>query len=74
MARTQTLAGNDLRVKRPQTESAGRQRGGMPSDDLVPIQFKMPPEFIQRFKQEALNRGLKLNALFELAFHALLKS
>jgi hypothetical protein len=74
MAKTQTLAGSDLKVSYPQTSSAARQRGAYPSDDLVPIQFKMPREFVVRFKQEALNRGLKLNALFELAFQALTKS
>jgi hypothetical protein len=54
--------------------AARRQRGRMPSDSLVPIQFRMPAGFIRRFKQEALNRGLKLNDLFALSFNELRKS
>jgi hypothetical protein len=67
MAKVRTLAGNDLRV-RVKTQSSGRQRGAMPSSELVPLQFRMPPEFVRAFKQEALNRGLKLNGLLELCF------
>jgi len=68
------LNGSDIKPSYPQNASASVQRGACPSDDLVPLQFKMPREFVTRFKQEALNRGLKLNALFEAAFQALMKS
>jgi hypothetical protein len=74
MAKTLSLNGDDLKVKYAPTESAARQRGAYPSDDLIPLQFKMPPEFVKRFKMEALNRGMKLNALFEACFEALLKA
>ena len=73
MAKTRVLTGSDLKL-RPQIQSASRQRGTIPSDELIPMQFKMPPEFVRRFKQEALDRGVKLNELFAMAFHALMKS
>ena len=73
MAKTRVLTGSDLKL-RPQIQSAARQRGAVPSAELVPIQFKMPADFVRRFKQEALDRGVKLNELFNMSFHALLKS
>jgi hypothetical protein len=67
MAKVRRLAGNDLGA-RPKTQSGGRQRAAVPSSELVPLQFRMPAEFVHAFKQEALNRGLKLNGLLELCF------
>ena len=32
------------------------------------MNFKMPPDFVKRFKREALDRDMKLNELFEAAF------
>jgi hypothetical protein len=46
----------------------------VPSASLVPIQFRMPADFIRAFKQEALDRGLKLNDLFALSFNELRKT
>jgi hypothetical protein len=76
MAKVRRLVGNDLSPKRnvSASASAGRQRRAMPSDSLVPIQFRMPSDFVRQFKQEALNRGLKLNDLFALCFNELRKS
>jgi hypothetical protein len=74
MAKVQRLVGNDLSPKFDTPASASRQRGTVPSDSLVPIQFRMPPDFVRQFKQEALNRGMKLNDLFELSFNELRKS
>ncbi len=34
------------------------------------MNFKMPPDFVKRFKREALERDMKLNELFEAAFDA----
>lgn len=73
MAKVQRLVGNDLSPKRDAPASASLQRGQVPSDKLVPIQFRMPAEFVKAFKQEALDRGLKLNDLFELCFNELRK-
>jgi hypothetical protein len=74
MAKVQRLVGNDLSPQFEAPASATRQRGAVPSASLVPIQFRMPPDFIREFKQEALNRGLKLNDLFALCFNELRKS
>jgi hypothetical protein len=73
MAKVQKLVGNDLSPVREAPASSSRQRGAVPSADFVPLQFRMPNEFVRAFKQEALNRGLKLNELFELCFNELLK-
>ena len=34
------------------------------------MNFKMPQDFVKRFKREALERDMKLNELFEVAFNA----
>ncbi len=52
------------------TKTATRGRGTVPSAELVPMNFKMPPDFVKRFKREALERDMKLNELFEAAFNA----
>jgi hypothetical protein len=74
MAKVQRLVGDDLSPQRDTPASASRQRGSVPSDSLVPIQFRMPPDFIRAFKQEALNRDLNLTDLFALCFNELRKS
>ncbi len=74
MAKTRVLNGSDLKLGPPPLQSASRQRGAVPSAELVPIQFKMSAEFVRRFKQEALDRGVKLNELFAISFDALMKS
>jgi hypothetical protein len=37
------------------------------------LQFRMPPEFVRAFKQEALDRDLKLNELLNLCFNDFMK-
>lgn len=72
MAKTIELTGTDLEVKKKSAPiSSSSQRGAVPSTDLVPLQFRMPQEFVKAFKQEALNRGMKLNELFEAMFEEL---
>jgi hypothetical protein len=73
MAKVQKLVGNDLSPVREAPASASRQRGAVPSKDLVPMQFRMPAEFVKAFKQAALDRDLKLNDLFELCFNDFMK-
>jgi hypothetical protein len=68
MAKAVSLTSADLQPDKPKTQSAGRQRGSVPSSELVPLQFRMPPDFVRAFKQEALNRGMKLNELLNLCF------
>jgi hypothetical protein len=40
---------------------------------LGKLSIRMPPEFVKRFKQAALDRDLKLNDLFELCFNDFMK-
>lgn len=61
------------RPAKPSPKSASRQRGTVPSADLVPLQFKMPPEFVKAFKQAALDRDMKLNELLNSCFHEFMK-
>jgi hypothetical protein len=70
MAKTQSLQSDDLKVSPPRSRSATRQRGITPSAALVPLQFKMPAEFVHDFKQEALNRDAKLNEFLKTCFDA----
>jgi hypothetical protein len=61
MAKTQALDGNDLAPAKPRTQSATRQRGVVPSSELVPMQFKMPPAFAREYKIQAAINDMKLN-------------
>jgi hypothetical protein len=74
MAKTQALDGNDLAPAKPRTQSATRQRGVVPSADLIPMQFKMPPDFVKAFKVQAAMKGMKLNELLKACFDAFMKS
>lgn len=74
MAKTQALDGNDLAPAKPRTQSATRQRGVVPSADLIPMQFKMPPDFVKDFKIQAATHGMKLNELLKACFDAFNKA
>jgi hypothetical protein len=74
MAKTVSLSAADLKPEKPSTSSAVRQRGAVPSSELVPLQFKMPPEFVRAFKQAALDRDLKLNELLKACFDDFMKN
>jgi len=76
MARAKTIAldGKDLAPARIHSETTTRQRGVVPSAELIPLQFRMPPEFVRQFKQAALDRGLKLNELLNACFKEFMKS
>lgn len=43
MAKPVDLSENDLAPNKPNNQSATRQRGVVPSAELVPLQFRMPP-------------------------------
>lgn len=73
MAKAISLTSADLKPEKPKTQSAVRQRGSVPSSELVPLQFRMPPEFVRAFKQAALDRDLKLNELLNLCFNDFMK-
>jgi len=74
MAKAVALTAADLNPVKPRPQSAIRQRGVVPSSELVPLQFRMPPEFVRAFKQAALDRDLKLNELLNEIFHEFLKN
>jgi hypothetical protein len=74
MAKTQSLDSSDLEPRKPHPLSASAQRGTVPSAELVPLQFRMPPAFVKSFKQAALDRDMKLNELLETIFHEFMKS
>jgi hypothetical protein len=73
MAKTIALSGDDLTPAKLRSQSASRQRGVVPSADLVPLQFRMPPDFVRAFKQAALDRGLKLNEFMKVCFQEFMK-
>ena len=74
MAKAVALTSADLAPAKPRPQSAMRQRGVVPSAELVPLQFRMPPEFVRAFKQAALDRNFKLNELLNECFHEFMKN
>lgn len=74
MAKTLSLDSNDLAPIRTRPLSASRQRGVVPSAELVPMQFRMPPDFVKAFKQAALDRDMKLNELLNTCFDVFMKT
>ena len=73
MAKTVALTGDDLAPTKIRPQSAMRQRGVVHSAELVPLQFRMPPQFVREFKQAALDRDLKLNELLNVVFQQFMK-
>lgn len=69
MAKPVALTADDLLPSKRAPQSATRQRGAVASSELVPLQFRMPPEFVKAFKQAALDRDMKLNELLNVCFH-----
>jgi len=74
MAKTNPLSGDDLTPAKLRPQSAARQRGVVPSAELVPLQFRMPPDFVRAFKQAALDRDLKLNEFLKVCFQEFMRS
>lgn len=73
MGKTVPLTGDDLSPQRLRHVEGMRQRGVVPSAELVPLQFRMPPDFVRAFKQTALDRELKLNELLKECFLQFMK-
>lgn len=73
MAKVVAISADDLTPAKQRSQSAARQRGVVPSAELVPLQFRMPPEFVKAFKQAALDRDMKLNELLKECFHEFMK-
>jgi hypothetical protein len=76
MAKAVALTADDLNPSNSSSrKTAGmRQRGVTPTSELVPLQFRLPPEFIHTFKQAALDRNMKLNELFISCFDEFMKN
>lgn len=89
MAKAISLTADDL-TPAPQPVAATRPRGaapatvseaatvkrrhGVPSDELVPMQFRMPPDFAKAFRLEAVKRGMKYNELLDACFQQFMKN
>jgi hypothetical protein len=73
MAKAVALSAADLAPSKPRMASATRQRGVVPSAELIPLQFRMSPEFVRAFKQAALDRDMKLNELLNECFNEFMK-
>jgi hypothetical protein len=73
MAKPVAVTAADLNPSKTRIQSAMRQRGATPSADLIPLQFRMSPEFVRSFKQAALDRDMKLNELLNSCFHEYMK-
>jgi hypothetical protein len=74
MTKQPAFSVDDLVPTKARKETAMRQRGVVPSAELVPLQFKLPPEFVRAFKQEALNRGEKLNEFLNTIFQEFIEN
>jgi hypothetical protein len=75
MAKAVALTAADLNPMKPRAaQGVMRQRGVVPSAELVPLQFRMPPEFVRAFKQAALDRDMKLNELLNEIFNEFMKN
>ena len=73
MSKPVSVTAADLTPAKPRRQATMRQRGVTPSADLVPLQFRMPPDFVRAFKQAALDRDMKLNELLNECFHEFIK-
>ena len=74
MAKQPAFSADDLVPTKARKATAMRQRGVVPSAELEPLQFKMPPDFVRSYKQEALNRGQKLNEFLNTIFQHFLET
>jgi hypothetical protein len=73
VARAVAVTAADLDPAATRPQAAIRQRGVRRSADLVPLQFRMPAEFVRAFKQAALDRDMKLNELLNTCFQEFMK-
>ena len=73
MAKAVALSAADLVSRETAHPERHASTGVVPSAELVPLQFRMPPEFVRAFKQAALDRDLKLNELLNEVFLEFMK-
>jgi len=74
MAKPVAVTADDLAPAKSRQQTAMRQRGVVPSAELVPMQFRMPPDFAQAFRMEAVRRNMKYNELLQACFQQFMKS
>ena len=68
MPKAVAITAEDLKSPSSKPKKESGQRGGIRSADLVPLQFRMSPEFVREFKQAALDANMKLNELLKVCF------
>ncbi len=73
MAKPVAVTADDLAPAKSRQQTAMRQRGVVPSAELVPMQFRMPPDFAQAFRMEAVRRNMKYNELLQACFQQFMK-
>lgn len=73
MAKGVAVTADDLIPAKTRQDAATRQRGVTASAELIPMQFRMPPEFAQAFRMEAVKRGMKYNELLNACFQQFIK-
>lgn len=74
MAKAVAVTADDLVPTKARQQTAMRQRGVVPSAELVPMQFRMSPDFALSFRTEAVQRGMKYNELLKACFQQFIKS
>jgi hypothetical protein len=74
MPKAVAITADDLNPSSSKPKTVASQRGGVRSADLVPLQFRMPPDFVREFKQAALDANMKLNELLKHVFTNISKS
>jgi hypothetical protein len=69
MGKAVSLRADDVDTsRRTATIQRGAGRSRVPSAELIPMQFKMDPEFATEFRVEAAKRRMKYNELLKAAF------
>jgi hypothetical protein len=68
MPKAVAITAEDLKSPTSNPKKETGQRGIIRSAELVPLQFRMPPDFVREFKQAALDANLKLNELLKACF------
>lgn len=68
MPKAVAITAEDLKSPSAKPRRVTSQREGVRSADLVPLQFRMSPDFVREFKQAALDANMKLNELLKVCF------
>jgi hypothetical protein len=68
MPKAVAITAEDLKSPSSKPKKESGRRDSVRSADLVPLQFRMPPDFVREFKQAALDANMKLNELLKVCF------